>query len=204
MWNQSLEIIPQSNDWLSTIAHLPWTSSQLAHIYSCFHKVKTTEATLKIDDECIWGINPFFRGTVHGYAFIFKLIHDYKDSDKKVVLAKDSQSGILDLCQKAFGDRIIYLDSKNTIRCPRFYFVQDVPHILASHEVMNTIMPLLRAPHVSQPSSSVMVLKTNQSLNISHQFGVVTEQEIKSWNIPTRFQRLFPEKMNEIDFARFI
>lgn len=139
-------------------------------------------------------------GTVHGYAFIYQLIDQYKDSKLRVLLAKDSQKGILDLCEEAFGNRLILMNSNDIVDAKELVFVKNNAHTLVEHSVMERVVPLFLKP---KDRLCIACLKTTDTINITDD-GILNQEQVKGLNIPTRFVQLRPEDFSEPEWISIV
>lgn len=195
-------LIKESNDWFYTIGEKhPDSLASRKKILNKFEIVKGLPIKKTISEECIFGVSTFYRGTGHGYAFIFQLIHQYAESNLKILLPVGTQQGMVDLCESVFGlNRIIRIEPDTIYEIPKLAFVQNKYHAFVPKSIMDSVVPRFLKP---QPSLSLCVLKTSSTENVTKS-GVLTELEVKNLNIPERFQLIDPSKMNECVYASMI
>ncbi len=192
--------LPESNDWFTLIAHLPYSSHPQKLTKQTYESVKHTSPIVKYEETLVWGINPFCLGTVHGYAFVYQLIEQFKNTDYRVLVAKDSQKGILELCTEAFKDRLVFINNKDVVEALEFRFVVNTFHALVDHSTMNVVVPLFLRP---KPTLCLAALKTTDTANVTGD-GILNQQQVNQLNIPPRFVRVKPEDYSEIDWMSMV
>ena len=88
-------LLPESNEWFTLLAQLPHTRSFASHAQTLtrqtYESVKHTPPIVKYEETLVWGINPFCLGTVHGYAFVYQLIEQFKNTDYWSSVLKHSE-----------------------------------------------------------------------------------------------------------------
>jgi hypothetical protein len=195
-------LIEESNDWwLSILAHLGFAANSRGIIKKTYDAVKDTVPTIKYDETMVWGISPFCLGTVHGYAFIYQLINQYKDTQYRILIAKESSKGILELCNEAFGgERLVYVNNNQVIEAQDLRFVVNTCHCYVPHSIMNVVVPLFLRP---KPTLCLAALKTTDTVNVTG-VGVLNQQQVSQLNIPSRFVKVKPEDFSEMDWMSMV
>lgn len=192
--------IAASNEWLTFLSQKPYAKEPKRLIMETFQKVRTRKPTVQFDEPMVFGMNPFFLGTIHGYTFVYQLIQQHASTCFKVLMAKEAQGGMLDLCTQVFGPRLVLVEHDAVIETPAFHFVSNKYHTLVPQSIMKEIIPRFIKPVVSQ---SLVVFKSTTSANITSD-GVLTEPMIDALQVPKRFLRVTPESIPETQWASMV
>lgn len=193
-------IIHESNYWAYI---LPFASCAVAQakINETFDKIKTNQAVERIDSPCVFGVSPFYSGTAHGYCFIFQLLDQFRNSNKKILLIETAQKGMFDLCEKVFGnERIIRIKSDKIYEIPDLTFVDAKYNTTVPQNLMDRIMPIFIQP---AESLSLCILKTATTENTTKN-GILSQSQIDNLQIPKRFTMIDPSRYNECDYASML
>lgn len=193
-------IIPESNYWAYILPYKSCAAAQ-TKTNEIFQRIKNDIPCEKIDYPCVFGVSPFYAGTGHGYCFIFQLIDQYRDSDKKILMVETAQKGMLELCERVFGnERIIRIKSNTTYEISDLCFVNAKHHTFVPHTMMCRIMPFFIC---KTQSLSLCILKTTTTENTTNN-GVLNQSQIQNLNIPERFTMIDPSSYNECEYASMI
>jgi hypothetical protein len=169
-----------SNEWLYLInSYYPCNPlyNSLINFYN--HIVHNRESAHHINEDVISFITSFSTGTVHGYSGIYHIISEYLNNyeiykDKKIIVAVNSQKGILDiidhLCHKGAIDRnkIIYLDKNIIYRINSITFIPNRHHIIDG-DLPNKVTDIINKYFVPDRND----IEYYNSLKIPHNLDVI-------------------------------
>jgi hypothetical protein len=211
--NNDLKIVENSNDFLFLLKNCDFNHARRITVDRAHNISNSSIIDYKFDEELIWGINPFYKGTLHGYVYVYQLLHFCLKNENKtirILLSDDCQKGIKDLYEKVLGkERCLYVKqniNKNEkgiiIKCNKFVIVENKYHVLVPYSIMDEIMPTILNTFVEK-NVSICLIKTNKTQNIVNH-GILNEKEIKNLKIPSRFVFIDPAKINECDWASLV
>jgi hypothetical protein len=135
------KIMTYSSEWLYLIKCYYPNQEMYNQIINYYNKIRNIKFPVKIINESTLSfITSFSTGTVHGYSGLYYMLCEYIDNyekykDFKILLYKNSQTGILNiiehLCNKNIIDRnkIIYLDKNVIYHINNINFIPNIHHI---------------------------------------------------------------------------
>ena len=174
-----------------------------------------------IDEEVIDFTTSFSTGTAHGYSGLFNLIENYQRlySDKKIVVYKYSQNGILQLISHLIANRygmekIIYIEQNQTYIFKKIYCIQNLYHEF-NLDLINKLNHILKDQIIysdeifnnkyGYPNNldRICIIKSTVSENITS-CGIVDVNLINNYCIKNKYTLIDPSSYNEIDFANIL
>jgi hypothetical protein len=220
--NNNNFIYKYSNEWLYLINGYypsPFYDELLKFYY---HIINNKEKSHIINEDVISFITSFSTGTTHGYTGLYYMISEYLDNielykDKKIIVAKNSQSGILDiinhLCSINIIDsnKIIYLEKNIIYNIYSITFIPNKYHAFTD-DICNKIEDIINKyiipyrdidKYKSLNLDNICIIKGSTSDKLTEN-GVVPQDNIikfaNLWNLTI----LEPGKINEIELINCI
>lgn len=165
-------------------------------------------------------ITSFSTGTVHGYSGLFCMIHNYlKDYDKyknyKIIVYKNSQSGILDIINHFIKrgifneNNIIYLTQHINYLFNKIHFIPNTMHVFNEVDLnrikfeTEILKKYLINKNFNSLHSRICILKTDMTKNLTTT-GIIKENEAIHFCKLHNLTLLKPDKMNEINLINTI
>ena len=114
--NEHNFIYKYSNEWLYLISNY-YPNDFYNHLINFYYGIVNHKVNVHIiHDEAISFITSFSTGTVHGYSGLFYIISEYLNNidlykNKKILVLKNSQKGMLDIIEHLCNKGVINRDT---------------------------------------------------------------------------------------------
>lgn len=106
-------------------------NSIVSDYYTIDKHLKNKEININENDDIVVFVSCFSTGTIHGYTFVLHAINEYiqKYRDKKILIFKKSQKGILDLINYIVPEnKIIEIVDHQLYKINRGIFIPNTIH----------------------------------------------------------------------------
>ena len=226
--NDDNHIYTYSNEWLYLIKLYYPDNSYYQKLINFYHNIINNKKNIEIiNEDVISFITCFCTGTVHGYCGIYNVISEYLNNyeihkHKKILLAKNSQQGILDiinhLCNKNIidKDKIIYIQKNKTYHFHSITFIPNRFHIF-EEELSNKVCDIMNKYIIQDrfdtlyynslnlPSNldKICIIKGTNSTNLTTD-GIVPQNNIIDFASRWGITIIEPGMINEINLIHCI
>jgi hypothetical protein len=215
-------IYKYSNEWLYLIiSHYPSHPyyTKLIELFKYLYINKDTKIT--INEDVVSFITSFSTGTAHGYFGLYNIIINYienydKYKNYKIIVAKDSQAGILNIikyfCKYGIIDKknIIYIKKNKIYHFKSIYFIENKYHMI-TFDFANKISELLhnffiknkrmniryKAFNNFDSLDNICIVKNSKSENLTTD-GIVPYDNVIDFCNKFNFTHVDPISINEM------
>jgi len=219
-------IVINSNEWLHLLDKFYFTTKGNIYIdiVNKYNDIIHRTSTTKINESVVSLITSFCIGTAHGYCGLFCLLSDYLKNhiDKKIILYKNSQKGILDivyhilkqLYKEDFQKYIIILDHNIVYNINEITFItnkhhtyeqsadfrEEVTNILSTYiyPTLNTKQYYTNLINSNSIESHVCIFKSTNTQNVTNS-SIIPFSDIQLFCTKNDATFIEPSDYNEID-----
>lgn len=226
--NDNNYICTYSNEWLYLIKSYHSNNHNIYNsIINFYNTIIHKHNVSIINEETISFITSFSTGTVHGYSGLFYIISEYINNielykNKKILVAKNSQQGILDIINHLSNrniinkNNIIYLDKNIIYHIQSILFIPNKCHIF-NDELCNKVTNIvnkyiicdridinyMKSLNLPENLNKICIIKGSNSHNLTAS-GVIPQNNVinfaNKWNITL----VEPSIINEIVLIHII
>lgn len=226
--NDNNHIYTYSNEWLYLINSYYPDNPYYPNLINFYYNIINNKENIEIiNEDVISFITCFSTGTVHGYSGLYNILSEYLNNyemykDKKILVAKNSQQGIIDIINHLFNkniidkDKIIYIDKNKIYHCHsitfipnRFHIFEEELSIKVSNIMDRYIIPdrsdQLYYDSLNLPNNldKVCIMKGTNSNNLTTD-GVVPQNNIINFVSKWEITLIEPGIINEIPLIHCI
>jgi hypothetical protein len=217
-------IVQNSNEWLHLLKYNYPMHSIYYHILELYNNILLDMSNNNyryIDETVIDFTTSFSTGTAHGYSGLFNLIEQYQShhTDKKIIVYKNSQNGVLQLIEHLIGktygsDRIIYIEQNQTYVFQNIVCIQNIYHEF-DHCLINKTREILTKQIIYSDEifnnkygypnclDKICIIKSTNTENITT-CGMADSGLVNKYCQKQNYKLIDPSSFNEIDFANIL
>ena len=217
-----------SNEWLYLIDCYYPTSCFYSKFVDCYRNVLNNKANnIVVNDDVVSFITSFSTGTIHGYSGIYYIISEYLRNyeqyrDKKIIVLRNSQKGILDiiehLCNRGAIDRdkIIYIEQHTVYHIHSITYIPNRYHMISdelcdrvTEIIYKYVVPdrdnLLYYESLNLPRNldTICVIKGSNSHNLTID-GIVQQDTINNFSNTWGVTIIEPGEIHEVHLIHSI
>ena len=211
IFNEKNEFIIKANEFTNYLKNYYFDNNENMYVYYLIDTNYNSSMEIKdeakyIDEDVFCFITAFSSGTTHGYSSLLDLYLQYT-GNKKVIVYKGTQKGILDLLYLFINkDNIIYLENNNYYKFKSIEFIDIKRHIFNTNTDIEQLDKFINKYIIytkEKENERIGIFKTNNSKNLTSD-GTITEYKcLKLCNL-NNINRIKPENLNEIDTIKIL
>lgn len=208
------KFLTYTNEWLYLIKAYYPNNSVYNRLVDLYYNMIKSIVDNEIDEEVIDFVTSFSTGTTHGYTGLFNLLNNYLryHANKKIIVYKNSQRGILDIIQHIINpNNIIYVDADKLYKIKRLILIENHYHEY-NVKFINEIKYIFQR-YIIKPNNKfaynefnnmkICIIKSNISDNKTTD-GIVNYKLIEQYCSKNNIMIVEPTKYNEIDFINIV
>lgn len=208
------KFVTYTNEWLYLIRAYYPNNSVYDRLVELYYNMIKSKVDINIEEEVIDFVTSFSTGTTHGYTGLFNLLNNYLryHGDKKIIVYKNSQKGILDIIQHIINPKnIIYVDADKLYKIRRLILIENRYHDYSVKFISEIkyifqryiIKPNNRFAYNQFDNKKICIIKSNISDNKTKD-GIIDYKLIEYYYSKNNIMIVEPTKYNEIDFINIV
>jgi hypothetical protein len=218
------KILTYSNEWLYLIKNY-YPNNYIYHqIIDMYNNINTNNNNniININEDVLSFITSFSTGTVHGYSGLYYMIIKYIENIEyyknfKIIVAKNSQSGILNIINhfkhKQIFNNIIFLNPDTIYKFKSVIFIKNIYHNIYQNndnftskisELINKYVIIdkkdllyYKSLNLPKKNENICILKSNKSVQLTNT-GTIDYNDLVNFSNKNNLTIIEPDIINEI------